>query len=174
MALSPQNDVFGPVAVVLGCAVGAVIGGILDGVLSDRGGGGFSAFGAVFGLMLGGLIGAGVWEFGRPVLRLIAVLTGGAPTPEPVPVTIVPPSPPAQLDPNRPSVLGRVLQGVVAAAALVGGMWLLALLARPVANLTGLPMFMVLPAGLFLLAAGVTAAWRGGAALAVHLDMTAE
>lgn len=174
MAATPQNDIFGPLAVIFGCTVGAVAGGILDGVLSDRGGGGFSAFGAVFGLMLGGLIGAGVWEFGRPIARLVTVLTGGTPAPEPIAVTVVPPPPAPLPDPNRPSMLGRVLQGFVAVAALVAGMWLLSLVARPFANLTGLPMFMVLPAGLVVLGAGVAAAWRGGAALAVYFDLTAE
>src|SRR5262245_20282659 len=147
MATAPQNDFFGPLAVILGCTAGAVIGGVLDGVLSERGGW-FSAFGAVFGLMLGGLVGAGVWEFGRPVARLFAVLTGGTPAPEPVAVTVVPPAPAALPDPNRPIAIGRVLQAVVAVAALVGGIVLLSLLARPIANGIGLPIFMVLPVGL--------------------------
>jgi len=174
MAVPPQGNIIGPLAVIVCCVVGAVIGGILDGVLSDRGSGGFSAFGAAFGLMLGGVFGAGVWEFGGPLIRLFTILSGGPAPDPPMEVTVVPAPPPALPDPNRPSLVGRVLQTVVAALALVLGMWLLTVLARPVANLTGLPMFMVLPIGLLALGTGVAASWRGGAALAVQLDLTAE
>jgi hypothetical protein len=170
---APQNDYFGPLAVIGGCVVGLLVGGVTDGLFSERGSW-FSAFGAVFGLMLGGLVGAGIWEFGGPLQRLHAVLTGGTPHPEPIPVTVVPPQPAPLPDPNRPSLLGRAVQAAVAACALIGGMVLLSWLARPVATLLGLPIFIVLPIGLGLVGAAAASAWRGGAALAVHLDLTAE
>jgi hypothetical protein len=172
MATTPQTDPYGPLAIIAGCAAGAVIGGILDGVLSDRGGW-FSAFGAAFGLMIGGLIGAAVHEFGRPVMGVIVALMPSyrvptAPVPEPA-AAIAP-----ALDPNRPSLAGRVLQALAAFVTLVGGFVLLWWLARPIAHLIGLPMFMVLPIGLLLVGAAVTTAWHAGATLAAHFDLTAE
>ncbi len=171
---SPEPN-FGAVIIAIGCGVGALVGGLVDGWLNARGSL-LSAPGIMVGIVFGGLLASVLVDVGRPAARLIRALRPapqGAPAAVAEAVASTPAGKPA-LDPNRPSLTGRLVQLVLALAVACLALFTTRLVARPMAEFLG--MAPIWPA-LVMTAIGVVTAilaWRIGAALARHLDLTAE
>jgi hypothetical protein len=162
MAAIPKPGIgpYGPALMFITCTAGFFCGGLLDHWLTGSGRA-FGAFGAAFGLSVGGLVGASVVEFLLP-LGLAALLLEGAGTPGTAP-------PPGA---ERLDLAGRVVQAVTVLLALGAGVAIFSWGLDPLARAAAVPP--LLAAGVLgivvVLLAGT--AFGIGAALARHLDLT--
>ena len=178
MQLIPTTSYVGPMIIAGGCGAGAVLGGALDGWFNRRGGW-IGAPGILFGTMVGGLLASIVVDCGGPIMRLVQTWRGTAIL-DGAPVSGAVASGPASqprnftLDPNRPSLFGRLLQALATIAVVLLTVTMIWLLARPIAVVAGVANHWIVLAVMLLGAAGAILAWRLVGYMAVRLDLTAE
>ncbi len=166
MAAIPKPGIgpYGLVIVLGTCTVGFILGGTLDHWItgSDRN---FGAFGAAFGLSIGGLVAASLVEFFLPFLLAALALNTGSPAP-----TIAA----SAAGEERISFAGRIIQTGVALLALLLGAMLIGWGLKPLAGHLAIPHAVAgALLGVMALSLGGLGA-LGGAALARHLDLTVE
>lgn len=163
MAAIPKPGIgpYGPVVVFGTCFAGAIIGGVADHWLTNSGRS-FGAFGAAFGMSIGGLVGASLVEFLLPfALALLALNTGSA-------------AAPVQTGQEPISLAGRLLQIGVGMAVLALAAVALRWGVEPLADTLALSEVVaaVLLGGVAFVLGGL--AVLGSGALARHLDLTVQ
>lgn len=167
MALIQTRSPLYPVAIIAGCAVGFVVGGFAAPLFGGHPG--FESFNAVYGLTLGGLVAAGLLEFGAPLIAAFAALAGlaggggssGAANG-------------AWLDPGRLNIAGHLLRTTIVLAGIAACGAALWFGTRPAAAWLDAPAAVAVAVLLLIALPGLVLLSIAASALARYLDLTVE